>query len=182
MARAAAARRYAKALFALAARDGRVAEVRAELDALRQRDSPRATSSAACCSSRSIPRRERRAVLAAVAERARRGPAAPELLVLPGRPAPPGGLRRNRDEFGRLADEAAGLSAGARAEREPAERGAARAAPARARAEERRDRSSSRSRSIPTLLGGVVAQLGDLVYDGSLRTQLAQLRASLARG
>ena len=34
----------------------------------------------------------------------------------------------------------------------------------------------------PTLVGGAVAQVGDLVYDGSLRTQLRQLRASLARG
>lgn len=32
----------------------------------------------------------------------------------------------------------------------------------------------------PTLLGGVVAKVGDLVYDGSLRTQLAQMRHSLA--
>jgi F-type H+-transporting ATPase subunit delta len=31
----------------------------------------------------------------------------------------------------------------------------------------------------PALLGGVVARVGDLVFDGSLRTQLAQLRASL---
>jgi F-type H+-transporting ATPase subunit delta len=34
----------------------------------------------------------------------------------------------------------------------------------------------------PSLVGGAVAQVGDLVYDGSLRTQLRQLRASLARG
>jgi F-type H+-transporting ATPase subunit delta len=32
----------------------------------------------------------------------------------------------------------------------------------------------------PALLGGVVAKIGDLVYDGSLRTQLAQMRHSLA--
>ena len=32
----------------------------------------------------------------------------------------------------------------------------------------------------PELLGGVVAKVGDLVYDGSLRTQLAQMRESLA--
>ena len=33
----------------------------------------------------------------------------------------------------------------------------------------------------PALLGGVVATVGDVVYDGSLRTQLSQLRASLTR-
>ncbi|MSP17437.1 MAG: ATP synthase F1 subunit delta [Myxococcales bacterium] len=32
------------------------------------------------------------------------------------------------------------------------------------------------TREDPSLLGGVVAQLGDVVYDGSLRTQLEQMR------
>jgi F-type H+-transporting ATPase subunit delta len=31
------------------------------------------------------------------------------------------------------------------------------------------------------LLGGVVAQLGDVVYDGSLRTQLERMRESLVK-
>jgi F-type H+-transporting ATPase subunit delta len=31
----------------------------------------------------------------------------------------------------------------------------------------------------PALIGGLVAQLGDTVYDGSLRTQLLQLRSAL---
>jgi F-type H+-transporting ATPase subunit delta len=31
----------------------------------------------------------------------------------------------------------------------------------------------------PELVGGLVARVGDLVFDGSLRTQLAQLRAQL---
>lgn len=34
-------------------------------------------------------------------------------------------------------------------------------------------------REDPELLGGIVAKVGDTVYDGSLRTQLAQLRQSL---
>ena len=34
----------------------------------------------------------------------------------------------------------------------------------------------------PALLAGVVAKVGDLVFDGSLRTQLRQLRASLMKG
>lgn len=32
------------------------------------------------------------------------------------------------------------------------------------------------------LLGGIVAKVGDLVFDGSLRTQLEQLRANLTKG
>ncbi len=34
----------------------------------------------------------------------------------------------------------------------------------------------------PTLIGGAIAQVGDLVIDGSLRTQLGQLRATLMKG
>ena len=34
-------------------------------------------------------------------------------------------------------------------------------------------------REDPNLVGGLVTQLGDLVYDGSVRTQLAQLREEL---
>jgi F-type H+-transporting ATPase subunit delta len=33
----------------------------------------------------------------------------------------------------------------------------------------------------PALLGGVVAQVGSLVYDGSLRAQLEDLRRALKR-
>jgi F-type H+-transporting ATPase subunit delta len=34
----------------------------------------------------------------------------------------------------------------------------------------------------PSLIGGAIAKVGDLVFDGSLRTQLAQLRANLTKG
>lgn len=34
----------------------------------------------------------------------------------------------------------------------------------------------------PSLLGGVVARVGDLLFDGSLRTQLDSLRGSLRKG
>jgi F-type H+-transporting ATPase subunit delta len=34
----------------------------------------------------------------------------------------------------------------------------------------------------PTLIGGAIAKVGDLVFDGSLRTQLTQLRANLTKG
>jgi F-type H+-transporting ATPase subunit delta len=33
----------------------------------------------------------------------------------------------------------------------------------------------------PTLIGGIVARVGDLIFDGSIRTQLEQLRANLVR-
>ena len=34
----------------------------------------------------------------------------------------------------------------------------------------------------PTLIAGAIAKVGDLVIDGSLRTQLSQLRANLMKG
>ncbi len=34
----------------------------------------------------------------------------------------------------------------------------------------------------PSVLGGLITQVGSLVYDGSLRTQLARLREQLVRG
>lgn len=37
-------------------------------------------------------------------------------------------------------------------------------------------------RQDPTILGGLITQVGSLVYDGSLRTQLARLREELLRG
>ena len=37
------------------------------------------------------------------------------------------------------------------------------------------------SRQDPDLLGGVVAKVGDTVYDGSLRTQLRNLRDELSK-
>jgi F-type H+-transporting ATPase subunit delta len=37
------------------------------------------------------------------------------------------------------------------------------------------------SKQDPELLGGVVAKVGDTVYDGSLRTQLRNLRDELSK-
>jgi F-type H+-transporting ATPase subunit delta len=34
----------------------------------------------------------------------------------------------------------------------------------------------------PSIIGGIVAQVGDLTLDGSLRTQLKSLKESLRRG
>jgi F-type H+-transporting ATPase subunit delta len=41
-------------------------------------------------------------------------------------------------------------------------------------------RVDMRRREDPALLGGIVAKVGDVVYDGSLRTQLSNLRDELA--
>ena len=38
------------------------------------------------------------------------------------------------------------------------------------------------ARQDPALLGGVVAQVGNLVFDGSLRTQLQRMKDNLIKG
>jgi F-type H+-transporting ATPase subunit delta len=85
------------------------------------------------------------------------------------------------EEFGRLADEAAGR---ARAE-------VLTASPLRdeqrARLVETLNRRTGKQvdlsvRVDPSLLGGAIATVDGLVFDGSLRTQLAQLRVSLMQG
>ena len=85
------------------------------------------------------------------------------------------------EEFGRLADEDEGLlTAKVRS-----------ASPLDEEREQRLQRALSErtGRRVrldieldPTLIGGAIAQVGDLVIDGSLRTQLGQLRATLMKG
>jgi F-type H+-transporting ATPase subunit delta len=180
MAGAAAARRYAKALFALARETERVAEMRAEVERLGRLIDESAELRAVLIQPLH-PATQRRAVLQAVADRIGAGPLLKNFLSFLV------DQRRLVDwaaieaEYGRLADEAAGISQVrvrsasplSDAQRERLQRALERKSGGRVQLEVEID---------PTLLGGAVAQVGDLVYDGSLRTQLQQLRASLARG
>jgi F-type H+-transporting ATPase subunit delta len=180
MARAAAARRYAKALFSLAREENRLAEIREELAQLGQLIADNAELRAVLFQPLH-PVAERRAVLRAVSE------ALGSSLLLRNFQSFLVDQRRLVDwfeiqkEFGRLADAAAGLTQ-------------ARVTSATPLSQAQRERvqlalegkSGGRVQLAlevdPTLVGGLIAQVGDLVYDGSLRTQLRQLRASLARG
>ena len=176
----AAARRYARALFALARETGRVPEVRSELDAMAELfdDNPALVRSLF----RPLhPAAERRAVLGAVSDRI--GASATvrnfyaflidqrRLVDFPG----------IHEEYGHLADAAAGRTRAA----------VVSAAPLREDQRERlRHALSARtgqevelSETVDSsLLGGAIATIGGLVFDGSLRTQLSQLRATLTRG
>jgi F-type H+-transporting ATPase subunit delta len=180
MARGGAARRYARALLALAREESRVAEVRAELrrfgallaehpalrDVLLQPLHPVA---------------ERRAVLNALSERLGTSPLLRNFqayLVAQRRLVAWDAIE---DEYGRLADAEAGLSKARVRSASPL------SAAQRERLQRALERQSGRRITLevevdPALVGGAVAQLGDTLFDGSLRTQLQQLRASLARG
>jgi len=176
----AAARRYARALFGLAQEESRVAEIRAEL----------ASFAEVLASSGELrralfqplhPVAERRAVLRALSQRL--GASAMlqnffAFLVDQRRLVDFEGIR---GEYERLADAAAGRTRAEILTAAPltdAQRDSLRRAlSARTGKDVELDVSVDAS-----LLGGVIASVGALVFDGSLRTQLSHLRASLTKG
>jgi F-type H+-transporting ATPase subunit delta len=180
MAAAAAGRRYAKALFSLAREESRVAEVREEIGRLGKLLAESAELRGVLFQPLH-PAAERRAVLAAVAERLGASLLLKHFLsfLLD--------QRRLVDwdaiaaEYGRLADAAAGVTHVRVKSATPLDE-AQRERLQRALEQRSGGRVQLELDVEPALVGGVVAQVGDLVYDGSLHTQLRQLRASLARG
>jgi F-type H+-transporting ATPase subunit delta len=174
----AAARRYANALFQLAEEVSRVDAIRAELGRL----------AALLAESRELadvllqplhPVAQRRAVLGAVADRLGADPLLKSFLSFLIDRRRLVQFDAIRAEYGRLADERAGKTrATVRSASELSDE---------QRERLRRALSARVGRDVQlaveldaTLLGGLVAQVGDVVYDGSLRTQLRQLRESLA--
>jgi len=176
----AAARRYARALFSIACDEGQVDTIRSELIAL----------SAAFAENEELrnvifrplhPGAERRAVLKRVCVRIGSSPAVGNFcsfLVDQRRVVDFEAIRLAYED---LADREAG-------------RTRARVTSASALTAEQRERlcralAARTGKQVeleesvdPALLGGAVAQVGGLVFDGSLRTQLEQLRTTLTRG
>ena len=179
MPRAAAARRYAKALFQLAQEAGNVDSVREELTRF-------TTTLDGSQELRDVllrplhPASERRAVLNGFAEQIGASPLLRSFyafLIDQRRLVDTGAIR---DEYERLADALAGLTRATVRSATPL------------RPEQLDKLKTALSRRVghdveleveidPELIGGLVAQVGDLVLDGSLRTQLRQLRASLGQ-
>jgi F-type H+-transporting ATPase subunit delta len=175
-----AARRYARALFSLAQDDGRVDEVQQNLAQFAELLERNAELRLALF--RPLhPAKERRAVLASVSDRLGVQRIVRNFftyLVDQRRLVDFEGIRR---EFERLADAAAGRTRASIVSATPLadqdrER-LRRALSARTGGEVELDVEVD-----PALIGGVIAKLGTLVFDGSLRTQLNQLRASLTKG
>ncbi len=180
MASSVAARRYARALFSLASDENRSTEVRAEIDGIAE----------LLTSNEELqqhlfqplhPVEQRRAVLIGLCARTSISTTVQNFfsyLIEQRRLVDFAGIR---EEFGRLADEAAGrLRAKVRS-----------ASPLR---DDQRDRlvaalARQTGKQIdlevsidPSLIGGAIATVGGLVFDGSLKTQLSQLRATLNQG
>ena len=176
----AAARRYARALFSLAQEDGRIDAVRGELQALSEVLAASEPLRGAIF--RPLhPGAERRAVLRDLCARLGSSDIVRRFcsfLVDQRRVVDFEGIRGC---YGELADEAAG-------------RTRARVVSATPLRDDQRERlrqalSARTGKQVefeeavdPSLLGGAIASVAGLVFDGSLRTQLAQLRTSLTRG
>ena len=179
MARGAAARRYAKALFELSKEAGQVAEVVGELTSMG--DLLDGNPELHGVLFRPLhPVAQRRAVLDGVTDRIGASPTVRSFFSLLIDQRRLIDFPAIHEEFERLASEDAGLR---RAE-------VVSASALRDEQLERLRRALSvrtgcevdvSARVDPTLLGGVIAKVGDLVFDGSLRTQLRQLRADLTR-
>jgi len=175
----AAARRYARALFSLASEAGQVPEVRSELDVISELfEQSQELRDALLTPLRPVA--ERKAVLAAVVTRAGISNLVRHFYSFLIDQRRLLDFEVIRAEYVRLADEKAGLTIAhviTAAPLAPAqEQGLARALSGRTGMQVRLAVDVD-----PGLLGGLVAKVGDLVFDGSLRTQLTRLRANLTK-
>jgi F-type H+-transporting ATPase subunit delta len=174
------ARRYAKALFDLGREIGSPAALLEELDAIAQiasehRDFARVILTPL------HPREQRRSVVSALAQRLGLSAEIRAFLMILVDENRTALLLPIRDELKVLVDRAAGrLQAEITSARE-------------LRADELAKLKAALSRRVnaeltlevkvdPQLIGGVVARVGDLLLDGSVRTQLASLAESLRKG
>ncbi len=177
---AAAARRYARALFGLAHDQDRIEAVRGELDDL-ARTLAQSPELRHLLTRPLRPAAERRAVVRGICAELQSSEMVRNFLCFLV------DQRRMLDysaiwtEFARLADEAAGRTRGelvtaSRLREEQLDR-------LRSALSARTGKEIELSvRVDPALLGGAIAKVGDVVFDGSLRTQLAQLRGNLRKG
>jgi F-type H+-transporting ATPase subunit delta len=175
--RRSAALRYAKALFALAQEAGAAETVRAEL--ARLLGAIEAVPTLGDVLVHPIyPAAQRRAALRALTGPLGLSPLLGHFLSFLIDQRRTRDLAAIRDEYERLAEEAAGRVRGevvSASPLAPEQLDRIRAALARRTGRE----LDLAVRVDPGLLGGLVARVGDLVFDGSLRSQLAQLRTQL---
>jgi F-type H+-transporting ATPase subunit delta len=175
-----AAIRYAKALFSLAKDEHRIAEVRQELDSLAGLFDENAELQDVLFTPLH-PAEERKAVLTAIIERAELSGVLQNFCAFLVDQRRLIAFSAITEEYARLADEEAGFLT--------AQVGSASPLDDRRRDRLRRALSERTGREVRLevslddgLIGGAIAKVGDLIYDGSLRTQLTQLRANLMKG
>ena len=174
-----AAHRYARALFSLAREEGEVASIRRELD-----DLARLLAANPDLQRRLFqplhPVRERREVLRSICKQGRGSQMIQNFCAYLIEQRRLVAFEAIHDEFNRLADEAAGR---VRAEVRSANplRDQQRARLVDALAQRTGKEIELAVHVDPSLIGGAIATVGGLVFDGSLRTQLLQLRGTLTQ-
>jgi len=176
----AAARRYARALFSIAQEQQAVAGVRDELTQVAALFSEQPELAAALF--RPLhPVAQRRAVLQGICEGAGISDSVRNFFAFLVDQRRLVDFDAIREEYARLADEAEGRTRAQVVSASPLSdaqhRRLAEALSARTGREVELE-----VRVDPELIGGATAVVGGLVFDGSLRTQLAQLREALGRG
>jgi F-type H+-transporting ATPase subunit delta len=174
-----AAYRYAKALFGLAQDEHKQAEVRAEIEGLDGLfDGSRELREALLMPMH--PADERKSALKAICGRANISPLVQNFLsylIDQRRLIDFGGIVA---AFAELSDLASGLMTAEIVSASPLDE--RRSDRLRRALSERTGQAVKLEIKVdPSLIGGVIAKVGDLVFDGSLRTQLTQLRANLTR-
>jgi len=175
-----AARRYARALFSLARDAGQVAPIRAELD-----DMARLIAANAELRHRLFqplhPVSERREVLRSLCARGGGSQTIQNFFAYLIEKRRLIAFDAIHEEFNRLADEAAGRI---RAEVHSASplRDQQRARLVDALTRRTGKQINLTAHVDPALIGGAIVTVGGLVFDGSLRSQLSQLGATLAQG
>jgi len=175
-----AAGRYAKALFMIASEDHRVREIRDELD----------TFAGLLTESRELrealltplhPASERKGVLREICGRLGTSPTLRNFYAYLIDQRRLIDFAAIHEAYGAYADRAAGLTTAQ----------VISASPLDDRRKDRLRRALSERTGTevrlevevdPSLIGGAIAKVGDLVFDGSLRTQLATLRSNLTKG
>ena len=176
----AAARRYARALFQIAREDRRVGEVLGELDTLATMlDENESLRNALLTPLH--PVEERKAVMKSVSQASGVSASVTNFysyLIDQRRLVDFYGIR---EEYQRLANEDAGLMTAVVTTASPLDD--------RRKDRLRRALSERTGQEVqldiqidPTLIGGAIAKVGGMVFDGSLRTQLSKLRANLTKG
>ncbi len=176
----AAARRYARALFQIAREDRRVGEVLDELDTLATMLDENESLRDALLTPLH-PVEERKAVMKSVSQGSGVSASVANFysyLIDQRRLVDFYGIR---EEYQRLADEDAGLMTAVVTTASPLDD--------RRKDRLRRALSERTGQEVqldiqidPTLIGGAIAKVGGMVFDGSLRTQLSKLRANLTKG
>lgn len=174
------ARRYARALFSLGVEDGDPAGLLDDLDLF-------TTTVLESDALRRVlltpvhPRSERRGVVGALAARLEVSDVVRGLLLLLVEESRTPLLGDVRDELRALVERAAGRVQARITSARPLD--AAELEALRGALERRVGASVGLETEVdPNLIGGVVARVGDLLLDGSLRTQLDSLRGSLRKG